>query len=185
MTTNPDRPDDDPTQNDHLIPEPASAESPIPDDQPNREPSAPTPIQNDPIQDDVPAPDSTHEYPLGQENPTLYGHPADQGYPPAPLPPASYSPETGGIPYPPTPGTAPQPAGPPPEPAVTTVDSLPPGRIRMRTVALGLILFVIACTVLLGELTSVAISPGVVVLILMIGTGLLLIAGARRSSTHP
>jgi hypothetical protein len=55
------------------------------------------------------------------------------------------------------------------------------GGMRMRTVVLGLVLLVIAGAVLIGQLTDLSVDPGAVVLALMIGAGILLIAGARRS----
>ena len=51
----------------------------------------------------------------------------------------------------------------------------------MRTVVIGLVLLVIAGAVLVDQLTSVTVDAGAVLLALMIGGGLLLIAGARRS----
>jgi hypothetical protein len=53
--------------------------------------------------------------------------------------------------------------------------------IRMRTVVLGLVLLVIAGSVLVHQFTDVDVDGGSVLLALMIGGGLLLIAGARRS----
>jgi hypothetical protein len=57
----------------------------------------------------------------------------------------------------------------------------PRHELRMRTVVLGLVLLVVAGAVLLDRLTTISVDPGGVVLALMIGGGLLLIAGARRS----
>jgi hypothetical protein len=57
--------------------------------------------------------------------------------------------------------------------------------IRMRTVVFGLVLMAVAVSVLIGQLTDITVDAGVVVLALMIGCGVLLIAGARRSSTGP
>jgi hypothetical protein len=51
----------------------------------------------------------------------------------------------------------------------------------MRTVVFGLVLLVIAGTVLVGQLTDITVNASAVVLALMIGGGVLLIAGARRS----
>jgi hypothetical protein len=51
----------------------------------------------------------------------------------------------------------------------------------MRTVVIGLVLLVIAGAVLVGQLTDVTVNGTAVLLALMIGGGLLLIAGARRS----
>lgn len=53
--------------------------------------------------------------------------------------------------------------------------------IRMRTVVFGLVLLAIAGSVLVGQLTEVSIDAGAVFLALMIGCGVLLIAGARRN----
>ena len=58
----------------------------------------------------------------------------------------------------------------------------PPARdVRMRTVVFGLVLLVIAGTVLVDVLTDVAVHAGGVLLALMLGGGLLLVAGARRT----
>jgi hypothetical protein len=58
----------------------------------------------------------------------------------------------------------------------------PVGRgVRMRTVVFGLVLLVIAGAVLVGELTDITVDAGAVILALMIGCGLLLLVGARRS----
>jgi hypothetical protein len=56
-----------------------------------------------------------------------------------------------------------------------------PRAVRMRTVVLGLVFLVIAGAVLVGQLTDVTVNAGAIVLALMIGGGLLLIAGARRA----
>jgi hypothetical protein len=56
-----------------------------------------------------------------------------------------------------------------------------PRTARMRTVVLGLVLLVIAGAVLVGQLTSITVNGSAVLLALMIGGGLLLIVGARRS----
>jgi hypothetical protein len=56
-----------------------------------------------------------------------------------------------------------------------------PRTARMRTVVLGLVLLVIAGAVLVGQLTTITVNASAVVLALMIGAGLLLIVGARRS----
>jgi hypothetical protein len=56
-----------------------------------------------------------------------------------------------------------------------------PRRMRMRTVVLGLVLLVTAGSVLVGQLTDITVDAGAVFLALMIGGGVLLIAGARRS----
>lgn len=66
--------------------------------------------------------------------------------------------------------------------STVTSGSTEPARrpIRMHTVVLGMVLLVIAGAVLVSELTDVSVDPGAVVLTLMIGGGLLLIAGARR-----
>ena len=56
-----------------------------------------------------------------------------------------------------------------------------PRAVRMRTVVFGLVLLVIAGAVLVGQLTDVTVDAGAVLLALMIGGGLLLIAGARRT----
>jgi hypothetical protein len=62
------------------------------------------------------------------------------------------------------------------------VETAEPARVvRMRTVVFGLVLLVIAGAVLVGQLTDVTVDAGAVLLALMIGGGLLLIAGARRS----
>jgi hypothetical protein len=53
--------------------------------------------------------------------------------------------------------------------------------IRMRTVVLGLVLLVIGVSVLIGQLTDISIDLGAIVLAVMIGCGLLLVAGARRT----
>jgi hypothetical protein len=53
--------------------------------------------------------------------------------------------------------------------------------IRMRTVVFGLVLLAVAGSVLIAQLTDVTIDAGAVFLALMIGGGVLLIAGARRS----
>jgi hypothetical protein len=53
--------------------------------------------------------------------------------------------------------------------------------IRMRTVVFGLVLLAIAGSVLVGQLTDITVDAGAVFLALMIGCGVLLIAGARRS----
>lgn len=53
--------------------------------------------------------------------------------------------------------------------------------IRMRTVVFGLVLLAIAGSVLVAQLTDITIDAGAVFLALMIGCGVLLIAGARRS----
>jgi hypothetical protein len=53
--------------------------------------------------------------------------------------------------------------------------------VRMRTVVFGLVLLVIAGAVLVGQLTDVTVDTGAVVLALMIGCGVLLLVGARRS----
>jgi hypothetical protein len=58
---------------------------------------------------------------------------------------------------------------------------LGPPTMRMRTVVIGLVLLVIAGAVLVGQLTDVTVNGTAVLLALMIGGGLLLIAGARRS----
>jgi hypothetical protein len=53
--------------------------------------------------------------------------------------------------------------------------------LRMRTVVFGLILLIVAVMVLIGELSNVSIDFGAIVLAAMIGCGLLLVAGARRT----
>lgn len=85
----------------------------------------------------------------------------------------------------------PPPASPPtqapdPTPASTSASASPDeqgGRadIRMRTVVFGLVLLVIAGSVLVGQLTDVTVDAAGVLLTLMVGGGVLLIAGARRS----
>jgi hypothetical protein len=74
-------------------------------------------------------------------------------------------------------------AGLPSSPVVGEVGSTEPVRrpMRMHTVVLGMVMLVIAGAVLLTELTDVSVDPGAVVLALMIGGGVLLIAGGRRS----
>jgi hypothetical protein len=64
----------------------------------------------------------------------------------------------------------------------TAVDTGEPARreVRMRTVVFGLVLLVIAGAVLVGQLTDISVDASAVVLAVMIGGGLLLIAGARR-----
>jgi len=62
-----------------------------------------------------------------------------------------------------------------------TETDLGPRAVRMRTVVLGLVFLVIAGAVLVGQLTDVTVNGGAIVLALMIGGGLLLIAGARRA----
>lgn len=63
-----------------------------------------------------------------------------------------------------------------------TIEAEPAPRVmRMRTVVFGLVLLVIAGAVLVGQLTDVTVDAGGVLLALMIGGGVLLIAGARRS----
>lgn len=66
---------------------------------------------------------------------------------------------------------------------VSDAGSTRPARrpMRMPTVVVGLVLLVVAGAVLISELTDVTVDPGAVVLALMIGGGVLLIAGARRS----
>jgi hypothetical protein len=68
-------------------------------------------------------------------------------------------------------------------PVTTAPDSVDvgPAAMRMRTVVIGLVLLVIAGAVLIGQLTDVTVNATAVLLALMIGGGLLLIAGARRS----
>jgi hypothetical protein len=56
-----------------------------------------------------------------------------------------------------------------------------PRAVRLRTVVFGLVLLVIAGAVLVGQLTDITVDAGAVLLALMIGGGLLLIAGARRT----
>jgi hypothetical protein len=63
-----------------------------------------------------------------------------------------------------------------------TPDAVVRRGIRMRTVVFGLVLLAIAGSVLIGQLTDITVDAGVVVLAVMIGSGVLLIAGARRSS---
>lgn len=84
--------------------------------------------------------------------------------------PARYYPPTQA---PPTPVTD---TRPPP-----TEEELGPRAIRMRTVVFGLVLLVIAGAVLVGQITDVTVNAGAILLALMIGGGLLLIAGARRA----
>jgi hypothetical protein len=90
----------------------------------------------------------------------------------------------------PTPEPAPYPTAPAPFPATAAtgpgptapVISEPTGReVRMRTVVFGLVLLVIAGSVLVGQLTDVTVDAGAVLLALMIGGGVLLLAGARRN----
>ena len=76
---------------------------------------------------------------------------------------------------------APAPTAPEQQPA--SHPGLPRRSIRMRTVVLGLVLLVIAGSVLVHQLTDVRVDAGVVILTLMIGVGALLIVGARRPST--
>lgn len=75
------------------------------------------------------------------------------------------------------------PYAPAPGPLAAGEDHGVPGHrdVRMRTVVLGLVLLVIAGSVLLGQLAEVTVDAGGVLLALMIGGGLLLIAGARRT----
>ena len=63
----------------------------------------------------------------------------------------------------------------------TDVAVAPSPGVRMRTVVFGLVLLVIAGAVLVGQLTDVTVDAGAVLLALMIGGGLLLLAGARRT----
>ena len=60
-----------------------------------------------------------------------------------------------------------------PEPAIAVQRP-----IRMRTVVAGLVLLVIAGSVLVNQLTDVTVDAGAVFLALMIGGGILLIVGA-------
>ena len=96
--------------------------------------------------------------------------------------------ETSGYGQPVQPGPIPesawsQPVAPPTMTATQVpVETAVPARVvRMRTVVFGLVLLVIAGAVLVGQLTDVTVDAGAVLLALMIGGGLLLIAGARRS----
>jgi hypothetical protein len=98
--------------------------------------------------------------------------------------------ETSGYGQPVHPGPIPesawsQPVAPPTMTDTATpapVETAEPARVvRMRTVVFGLVLLVIAGAVLVGQLTDVTVDAGAVLLALMIGGGLLLIAGARRS----
>ena len=63
----------------------------------------------------------------------------------------------------------------------TPAEPTEPRAVRMRTVVFGLVLLVIAGAVLVGQLTDITVNAGAVLLALMIGGGVLLIAGARRS----
>ena len=104
------------------------------------------------------------------------GHPAATGEYPSATP--GHSPATGEYPsgtggYS---GAAEYPAGPAADAAVP-----PSPGVRMRTVVFGLVLLVIAGAVLVGQLTDVTVDAGAVLLALMIGGGLLLLAGARRT----
>jgi hypothetical protein len=62
-----------------------------------------------------------------------------------------------------------------------TEEELGPRTVRMRTVVFGLVLLVTAGAVLVGQITDVTVNAGAILLALMIGGGLLLIAGARRT----
>lgn len=66
-------------------------------------------------------------------------------------------------------------------PALPESSETGPRTARMRTVVLGLVLLVIAGAVLIGQLTNVTVNVSAVLLALMIGGGILLIVGARRT----
>ena len=53
-------------------------------------------------------------------------------------------------------------------------------RARPVTVLLGVLMLTVAGWVLIAQLTDVRVSPGIAVVTVMVGAGLLLIAGARR-----
>jgi hypothetical protein len=78
--------------------------------------------------------------------------------------------------------SAPAPASTPaPAPAPAEFDAADRPAARMRTVVLGLVLLIVAVMVMVGELTDLNIDLGAIVLAAMIGCGLLLVAGARRT----
>jgi hypothetical protein len=94
------------------------------------------------------------------------------------------------------PDTPPEPAEPKVEPSGASIQQAEPPEpvitlerpVRMRTVVLGLVLLVIAGSVLVGELTDVTVDAGAILLALMIGGGVLLIIGAlspRRARHAP
>lgn len=161
--------------------------TPDPDDgHPNdpHPPADPTLTLDDPTTQEPPTHEpTTHKAPTYEH--TSYEPPAYEptarglaAYDPTPAQPLAYEPPPTGPEIPPTSATFTKTE---PAPAVSGHPVDPPRSVRMRTVVFGLVLLVIAGAVLVGQLTDLTVDPGGVILALMIGGGLLLIAGARRS----